>query len=242
MREHGVKVDRPSPRSRAHGRRGIPRQGLRSTSTFSSTMPATSRPARSTDIDSETWRKAWDVKVYGYIDLTRIIYPHMCARKSRRHRQHRRRRGADAEPSLHRRLHGQHRTQHVHAMPGRRKHAPWRPRRRRSIQGRPCPGRHLQHVMARAKRLLGDENRWPELHAKFPSGRAGTARQRSRRWSSSSPPIAPVSSAAQRSRSTAAIPFTGRKRENGCPFPSVRERCILPTKQTCPEGRPARRL
>jgi NAD(P)-dependent dehydrogenase (short-subunit alcohol dehydrogenase family) len=29
--------------------------------------------------------------------------------------------------------------------------------------------------MARAKRLLGDENRWPELHAKFPAGRAGKA-------------------------------------------------------------------
>jgi NAD(P)-dependent dehydrogenase (short-subunit alcohol dehydrogenase family) len=29
--------------------------------------------------------------------------------------------------------------------------------------------------MARAKRLFGDENRWPELHAKFPSGRAGKA-------------------------------------------------------------------
>ena len=41
--------------------------------------------------------------------------------------------------------------------------------------GPTVPGRHLPHVMARAKRLLGDENRWPELHAKFPSGRAGKA-------------------------------------------------------------------
>ena len=29
--------------------------------------------------------------------------------------------------------------------------------------------------MARAKRLLGDENRWPELHTKFPAGRPGKA-------------------------------------------------------------------
>jgi NAD(P)-dependent dehydrogenase (short-subunit alcohol dehydrogenase family) len=41
--------------------------------------------------------------------------------------------------------------------------------------GPTVPGRHLPHVMARAKRLLGDENRWPELHAKFPAGRPGKA-------------------------------------------------------------------
>ena len=41
--------------------------------------------------------------------------------------------------------------------------------------GPTVPGRHLPHAMARAKRLLGDENRWPELHAKLPSGRAGKA-------------------------------------------------------------------
>jgi short-subunit dehydrogenase len=32
------------------------------------------------EIDAATWRKAWDLKVFGYIDLTRIIYPRMCAR------------------------------------------------------------------------------------------------------------------------------------------------------------------
>jgi NAD(P)-dependent dehydrogenase (short-subunit alcohol dehydrogenase family) len=30
-------------------------------------------------------------------------------------------------------------------------------------------------VRAQAKRLFGDENRWPEVHAKFPSGRAARA-------------------------------------------------------------------
>jgi short-subunit dehydrogenase len=38
-------------------------------------------PGTIDQIDGETWRKAWDVKVYGYVDLTRVIYPHMCARK-----------------------------------------------------------------------------------------------------------------------------------------------------------------
>jgi len=41
--------------------------------------------------------------------------------------------------------------------------------------GPTVPGRHLPHVKARAKRLLGDENRWPELHAKFASGRPAKA-------------------------------------------------------------------
>src|SRR5712671_746735 len=39
-------------------------------------------PGTLEEIDGDTWRKAWDVKVYGYVDLTRIIYPAMCARKS----------------------------------------------------------------------------------------------------------------------------------------------------------------
>jgi NAD(P)-dependent dehydrogenase (short-subunit alcohol dehydrogenase family) len=41
--------------------------------------------------------------------------------------------------------------------------------------GPTVPGRHLAHVKARAKRLFGDENRWPELHAKIPAGRPANA-------------------------------------------------------------------
>ena len=32
------------------------------------------------EVDTATWRRAWDLKVFGYIDLTRLIYPRMCAR------------------------------------------------------------------------------------------------------------------------------------------------------------------
>ena len=39
-------------------------------------------PGTLVDVDGETWRKAWDVKVFGYVDLSRIIYPRMCARRS----------------------------------------------------------------------------------------------------------------------------------------------------------------
>ncbi len=127
-----------------------------------------------TDIDSETWRKAWDVKVYGYIDLTRIIYPHMCARKSgvivnivgaaAKMPNHRYIAGCMANIALNmftQCLGGESMRHGVRVV---------------AINPGPTvPGRHLEHVKARAKRLLGDENRWPELHAKFPSGRPAHA-------------------------------------------------------------------
>jgi NAD(P)-dependent dehydrogenase (short-subunit alcohol dehydrogenase family) len=36
---------------------------------------------RLTDIDETRWRAAWELKVFGYINLTRAIYREMCARK-----------------------------------------------------------------------------------------------------------------------------------------------------------------
>jgi NAD(P)-dependent dehydrogenase (short-subunit alcohol dehydrogenase family) len=33
-------------------------------------------------VDNETWRRAWDLKVFGFISLCRAVYPVMAARKS----------------------------------------------------------------------------------------------------------------------------------------------------------------
>lgn len=33
-------------------------------------------------VDDETWRRAWDLKVFGFVNLTREIYPAMCERRS----------------------------------------------------------------------------------------------------------------------------------------------------------------
>lgn len=30
-----------------------------------------------TDVDEKTWRSAWDLKVFGYINLTRLLLPHL---------------------------------------------------------------------------------------------------------------------------------------------------------------------
>jgi NAD(P)-dependent dehydrogenase (short-subunit alcohol dehydrogenase family) len=131
-------------------------------------------PGTLEEIDGDTWRKAWDVKVYGYVDLTRIVYPRMCARKSgviinivgsaARMPNHRYIAGCMANIALNmftQCLGGESMRHNVRVV---------------AINPGPTvPGRHLPHVMARAKRLLGDESRWPELHAKLPSGRAGKA-------------------------------------------------------------------
>ncbi|MAN80724.1 MAG: short-chain dehydrogenase [Rhodospirillaceae bacterium] len=39
-------------------------------------------PGTLADVDDTTWRKAWDLKVYGFISMCREIYPAMAARKS----------------------------------------------------------------------------------------------------------------------------------------------------------------
>jgi NAD(P)-dependent dehydrogenase (short-subunit alcohol dehydrogenase family) len=131
-------------------------------------------PGTLAEIDSKRWRDAWGVKVFGYIDLTRIVYPHMCERKSgvivniigaaARMPNHRYIAGCCGNIALNmftQCLGGESMRHGVRVV---------------AINPGPTvPGRHLPHVMARAKRLFGDENRWPELHAKFPSGRAGKA-------------------------------------------------------------------
>jgi NAD(P)-dependent dehydrogenase (short-subunit alcohol dehydrogenase family) len=38
-------------------------------------------PGTLTSIDDAAWRKAWDLKVFGYISLSRAVYPMMAARK-----------------------------------------------------------------------------------------------------------------------------------------------------------------
>ncbi len=39
-------------------------------------------PGTLLSVDNETWRRAWDLKVFGFISLCRLVYPQMAARKS----------------------------------------------------------------------------------------------------------------------------------------------------------------
>jgi NAD(P)-dependent dehydrogenase (short-subunit alcohol dehydrogenase family) len=33
------------------------------------------------DVDEDTWRRAWDLKTFGYVGITRIVYKEMCRRR-----------------------------------------------------------------------------------------------------------------------------------------------------------------
>jgi NAD(P)-dependent dehydrogenase (short-subunit alcohol dehydrogenase family) len=127
-------------------------------------------------IDSATWRKSWDLKVFGYVDLTRIIYPRMCARRSgviinivgaalkRPNPQYIA--GCMANNAL---------DMFTQCLGGESMRSGVR-----VVAVHPGPttsDRHLAHVKERAQRELGDENRWQELHAKMPGGRAATVEE-----------------------------------------------------------------
>ena len=127
-------------------------------------------------IDTATWRKAWDLKVFGYVDLTRIIYPRMCARRTgvivnivgaafKRPNPHYIA-GCMANIAL---------DMFTQCLGGESMRSGVR-----VVAVHPGPttsDRHLAHVKERAQRELGDANRWQELHAKMPGGRAATVKE-----------------------------------------------------------------
>ncbi|HTI88247.1 MAG TPA: short-chain dehydrogenase/reductase [Alphaproteobacteria bacterium] len=127
-------------------------------------------------LDSVTWRKAWDLKVFGYVDLTRIIYTAMRERgkgvvvnvvgAAAKRPNPNYIAGCMANIALNmftQCLGGESMSHGV-----------------RVVAVNPGPtisDRHLKHVKERAKRLLGDENRWPEIHANLPAKRAGSVEE-----------------------------------------------------------------
>jgi hypothetical protein len=123
-------------------------------------------------LDSETWRKAWDLKVFGYVGLTRIIYAAMCKRRSGvvvnvvgaagKRPNPNYIAGCMANIALNmftQCLGGESMAHGVRVCAVN--------------PGATISDRHLKHVKERALRVLGDENRWPELHEKLPAKRAG---------------------------------------------------------------------
>jgi NAD(P)-dependent dehydrogenase (short-subunit alcohol dehydrogenase family) len=127
-------------------------------------------------LDGAAWRRGWELKVFGYIDLTRIILPHMYARRS----------GVvinvnggagevpnsnyiagcvgNAALNMFSFVLGGESVQHgvrvVAVNPGAT-----------------MTDRHKSHLIERAERRFGDGARWPELMADYPSGRSGTAEE-----------------------------------------------------------------
>lgn len=125
------------------------------------------------EIDSATWRRSWDLKVFGYIDLTREILPRMYARGSGVVVNVIGVAGAMPNPNYIAGSVGNCAlNMFTQCLGGESiRHGV------RVVAVNPGPtmsDRHLAHVKERAHRQLGDENRWPELEASYPAKRSAT--------------------------------------------------------------------
>ncbi len=126
-----------------------------------------------TGLDDKTWREAWDLKVFGFINLTREVYRDMCEKK----------RGvivnvvgvAGERPSANY-IAGSMSNAGLMAM-SRALGADSVDHGVRVVALNPGAietDRQVVRWKARAKKELGDENRWRELTTGFPFGRLGT--------------------------------------------------------------------
>jgi NAD(P)-dependent dehydrogenase (short-subunit alcohol dehydrogenase family) len=127
-------------------------------------------------VDSKTWRESWDLKVFGYVDLTRIIYYAMVERRAGvivnvigaagKNPNPDYIAGCMANIAL---------NMFTQCLGGEAmRHGV------RVCAVNPGPinsDRHLKHVKEIAAKTLGDESRWPELQAKFPAKRAGSVEE-----------------------------------------------------------------
>lgn len=129
-------------------------------------------PGTLLDVDDATWRRAWDLKVFGYISLCRAIYPAMAARGSGVIVNVIGAAGEKLPPAYITGASGNAALMAFTQALGRS--APADGIRVVGINpGATATERHAMLAKARATRELGDEGRWRELYAKMPFGRAG---------------------------------------------------------------------
>jgi len=126
-----------------------------------------------TSLDDKTWREAWDLKLFGFINLTREVYREMCEKK----------RGviinvagtAGARPTANY-IAGSMANAALMTMSCAlgAESADYGVRVVAVNPGGTETDRQVVRWKARAKKELGDENRWRELTTGFPFGRLGT--------------------------------------------------------------------
>ena len=129
-----------------------------------------------TGLDDKTWREAWDLKVFGFINVTREVYRDMCVKK----------RGVivnvvgiAGERPLANYIAGSMGNASLMAM-SRALGAESVDHGVRVVAVNPGgteTDRQVVRWKARAKKELGDENRWRELTTGFPFGRLGTVEE-----------------------------------------------------------------
>ena len=95
------------------------------------------------DVGEATWRKAWDLKVFGYVNMCRALLRADEGAQGRRHRQRGRQRGRHARSGIYLRRRRQCGAHRVHAVARLRQREGRHPRRRaQSRAGRDRPHRH----------------------------------------------------------------------------------------------------
>ena len=130
-------------------------------------------PGEITAVADDTWRRAWDLKVFGFISFCRAVYPRMAARKSGVIVNVVGAAGEQFPPNY---IAGA--TGNAALMALTRALGKQAPRDGLRVVGiNPGPVATERLVMlqkARAKEQFGDEARWSELFAPMPFGRAAT--------------------------------------------------------------------
>jgi NAD(P)-dependent dehydrogenase (short-subunit alcohol dehydrogenase family) len=127
-------------------------------------------------IDSETWRRCWDLKVFGYVDLTRAILPRMQARGSGVVVNVIGAAAVAPNPNYIAGCMGNAALMMFTECLGGETIGDGV----RVVGVNPGPtmsDRHFAHVRERAERTLGDAERWAELEAALPSGRSSTVEE-----------------------------------------------------------------
>ena len=129
-------------------------------------------PGDLTTVDDATWRRAWDLKVFGFISLCRMVYPAMAARRSGVIVNVIGAAGESFDPNY---IAGS--TGNAALMAFTRslgKAAPADNLRVVGINPGPIATARLEMLSrTRAAQQFGDPERWRELFAKMPFGRAG---------------------------------------------------------------------
>jgi NAD(P)-dependent dehydrogenase (short-subunit alcohol dehydrogenase family) len=133
-------------------------------------------PGTLESIPSDAWRRSWDLKVFGYVDLTRAILPRMQARKNGVVVNVIGVAGELANPNYIAGCMGNiSLMMFTECLGGESiRHGV------RVVGVNPGPtmsDRHLAHVKARAEKQLGDAERYLELEALNPSGRSSTVEE-----------------------------------------------------------------
>jgi NAD(P)-dependent dehydrogenase (short-subunit alcohol dehydrogenase family) len=125
------------------------------------------------DVDNETWRRAWDLKVFGFISLTRAIYPAMAARKAGVIINVIGSAGEKFPPGYIAGASGNASLMAFSRALGRASTADGI--RVVAINpGATATARHEMLLRNRAQKELGDADRWRDFHKSLPFSRAGT--------------------------------------------------------------------